>query len=35
MTSRSSRGDLPLRISSWRSWRPRFIFVIQNQTVQS
>jgi hypothetical protein len=35
LLSRSSRGGRPLRISSCRSWRPRYISAIQNRTVQS
>jgi hypothetical protein len=28
LASRSSRGDLPVRISSWRSWQPSRASVI-------
>jgi hypothetical protein len=35
LLSRSSRGGLPLRISSRRLWRPRYISVIQNWTIRS
>jgi hypothetical protein len=30
LSSRLSRGNLPMRISSWRSWRPIRISIIQN-----
>jgi hypothetical protein len=33
--SRSSNGGLLVRISSCKSWRPSYIFVIQNWTFQS
>jgi hypothetical protein len=35
LASRSSRGCLPVRISSWRSWRPNRTSAIQNQIVRS
>jgi hypothetical protein len=35
LASRSSRGDLPVRISSWRSRRPRHISIIQKWTMPS
>jgi hypothetical protein len=35
LASRSSRGDLPMPISSWRSWQPNCTSAIQNRTVRS
>jgi hypothetical protein len=35
LSSRSYRGGLPVRISSWRSWRPSRTYTIQNRTIRS
>jgi hypothetical protein len=35
LASRSSRGGFPVRISSWRSWRPNYTSTIQNSTIWS